>query len=141
MTSFVRLFIKSSLTWLCLGVTAGVAIAMRAEWTIYRPAHFHMLALGFVAMMIYGVAYHVMPRFSGVALTNARMPMVHWWFSNVGLVMLAGGFVMRGMGVRAFFIFLAAGGILSALGAYQFAWIMWRVVQPSHAQLVMPTPR
>ncbi len=136
MTSYGRLFIKSSLAWLCLGVTAGGAMAIRAEWMVYRPAHFHMLALGFAAMMIYGVAYHVMPRFSGVALASEKTPMVHWWLSNVGLLMLASGFVVRAAGGRYHAAFLATGGVLSALGAYQFAWTIWRTIEPPRVKRV-----
>jgi cbb3-type cytochrome oxidase subunit 1 len=59
---FVRAFAKASVAWLAAGVTLGVGMAARPAWTVYRPAHVHMVALGFVAMMIYGVAYHVVPR-------------------------------------------------------------------------------
>ena len=61
---FVKAFLKASLVWLSLGVTLGVAMAAHPTWTVYRPAHVHMTALGFVTMMIYGVAYHVVPRFT-----------------------------------------------------------------------------
>jgi hypothetical protein len=59
---FVRAFAKASVAWLAAGVTLGVGMAARPAWAVYRPAHVHMVALGFVAMMIYGVAYHVVPR-------------------------------------------------------------------------------
>ena len=68
MTWFVKAFLKSSLAWLALGVTFGVAMAAHPVWTVYRLAHVHMLLLGFVAMMIFGVAYHVIPRFAGFPL-------------------------------------------------------------------------
>ena len=44
---FVRAFLKASLVWLSLGVTLGVAMAAHPVWTIYRPAHMHVLMLGF----------------------------------------------------------------------------------------------
>ena len=65
MTWFVKAFLKSSLAWLALGVTFGVAMAAHPVWTVYRLAHVHMMLLGFVTMMIYGVAYHVIPHFVG----------------------------------------------------------------------------
>jgi len=58
---FVRAFLKASLAWLAMGVTLGVAMAAYPPWTVYRLAHVHMVLLGFVTMMIYGVAYHVIP--------------------------------------------------------------------------------
>ena len=50
---FVKAFIKASLAWLVLGVSLGVAMAVRPAWLVYRPAHLHMALLGFVAMMIF----------------------------------------------------------------------------------------
>jgi hypothetical protein len=62
---FVKRFLQSALVWLGLGVSAGVAMAVHPQWIIYRPAHEHMNLLGFVTMMIFGVGYHVVPRFFG----------------------------------------------------------------------------
>ena len=70
---FVRAFLKSSLVWLGLGVTLGVGMAGHPAWLVYRPAHLHMTLLGFVAMMIFGVAYHVIPRFTGHPLHGRRL--------------------------------------------------------------------
>jgi cbb3-type cytochrome oxidase subunit 1 len=125
---FVRAFVKASLAWLALGVTLGVAMAAHPVWTVYRPAHMHMTLLGFVTMMIYGVAYHVLPRFAGHPLHSRRLAAWHWWASNVGLLGMVVGFVLRPSVGAAATPALAAGGVLSALGAYAFAYGMWRTV-------------
>lgn len=125
---FVRAFLKASLAWLALGVTLGVAMAARPAWTVYRPAHLHMTLLGFVAMMIYGVAYHVVPRFTGHPLHSRRLAGWHWWASNAGLLLLAAGFGLRPGGGTMAAPALAAGGVLSALGAYAFAYGVWRTI-------------
>ena len=125
---FVKAFIKASVTWLALGVTLGLAIAIHPLWVIYRPAHLHMLLLGFVAMMIYGVAYHVIPRFVGFPLHSARAAGWHWWMSNVGLLLMVAGFVVRARSGAVVTVLLSAGGILAALGAYTFAYILWRTL-------------
>ena len=70
---FVKAFLKASLAWLALGVTLGVAMAVHPAWTVYRLPHVHVLLLGFVTMMIYGVAYHVIPRFTGAPLYSRRL--------------------------------------------------------------------
>ena len=125
---FVRAFLKASLAWLALGVTLGAAMGAHPLWTVYLPAHLHMVLLGFVTMMIYGVAYHVIPRFTGHPLHNRRAGGVHWWLSNVGLALMVCGFVARvarpGMGT----LVLSVGGTLSALGAYTFVYVIWRTV-------------
>jgi heme/copper-type cytochrome/quinol oxidase subunit 1 len=125
---FVKAFIKSSVTWLALGVTLGLAMAVHPVWVIYRPAHLHMVLLGFVTMMIYGVAYHVIPRFVGHPLHSRRAAGLHWWMSNVGLVLMVLGFMVRARSGAVVTTLLSAGGILSSLGAYTFAYLLWRTL-------------
>lgn len=125
---FVRNFVKASVVWLALGVTLGVAMAVVPHWVVYRPAHLHMNLLGFVAMMIFGVAYHVIPRFSGNPLYSPRLATAHWWISNAGLVAMVAGFLLRPHVGRVATPLLAAGGVLSALGAYAFAFGLWRTI-------------
>jgi cbb3-type cytochrome oxidase subunit 1 len=128
MTWFVKAFLKSSLAWLALGVTFGVAMGAHPVWTIYRLAHVHMLLLGFVGMMIFGVAYHVIPRFAGFQLHRADLARLHWWLANAGLLLMVSGFIARVRAPGIGTIFLAAGGALSALGAYTFAYLIWRTI-------------
>ena len=54
-------------------------------------------------MMIFGVAYHVIPRFVGHPLHNRRLAGAHWWVANIALAILSAGFVLVPMiGARAF---------------------------------------
>jgi cytochrome c oxidase cbb3-type subunit 1 len=125
---FVKAFLKASLAWLALGVTLGVAMAAHPVWTVYRLAHVHMMLLGFVTMMIYGVAYHVIPHVAGFRLRHPQAARVHWWVSNAGLILMVAGFVLRVHEPSAGTLVLATGGTLSALGAYTFAYLMWRTI-------------
>jgi cbb3-type cytochrome oxidase subunit 1 len=88
----------------------------------------HAVLLGFVTMMIYGVAYHVIPRFSGHPLHGRRAAGWHWGASNLGLALMVLGFVLRAAGARVGVPMLAAGGALSAAGAYTFAYLLWRTI-------------
>lgn len=125
---FAKAFLKSALVWLALGVTLGVVMAVRPEFTVYRPAHLHMLLLGFVAMMINGVAYHVVPRFVGQPLFSSRAPGWHWFAANIGLVCMVAGFLLRANALPFATAALATGGTLSAAGAYTFAYVLWRTM-------------
>lgn len=125
---FVKAFIKASVTWLTLGVTLGLAIATHPLWIIYRPAHLHVVLLGFVANMIYGVAYHVIPRFVGFPLHSRRAAGWHWWMSNLGLALMVAGFVTRARSGAVVTILLSMGGVLAAFGAYTFAYLLWRTL-------------
>ena len=125
---FVKAFLKASLAWLGMGVTLGAAMAAHLRLVGWRTAHIHMQLLGFVAMMIFGVAYHVIPRFTGHPLHDRRLAGAHWWISNVGLACFALGFGLRGSGVAAGIPLVAAGGILSTIGAYLFIYNLWRTI-------------
>jgi len=138
---FVRRFIKSALAWLGLGVTLGVAMAAHPLWIIYRPAHVHMNLLGFVTMMIYGVGYHVVPRFFGHPLHSKTLGGAHWWLSNVGLALMVVGFFMAPhVGERSVPV-LATGGVLNALGAFAFIFNIWRTIDgPASLRRIAETP-
>jgi len=125
---FVKAFLKASLAWLTLGVSLGVGMAAHPAWIVHRPAHMHMVLLGFVTMMIYGVAYHVIPRFTGFPLHSRRAAMAHWWIANAGLALMVCGFAARAAGASFAIPVLATGGVLSALGAYTFAYVLWRTI-------------
>jgi cbb3-type cytochrome oxidase subunit 1 len=125
---FVRAFIKASVAWLAAGVTLGVGMAIRPSWVVYRPAHIHINVLGFVAMMIFGVGYHVLPRIAGHPLVRPRLAAAHWWMANAGLALFAAGLVLRPNGFAAAAPALGAGAALSAAGAYAFAWNIWRTL-------------
>lgn len=125
---FVKAFVKAALAWLALGVTLGVAMAAHPAWIIYRPAHMHMVMLGFVTMMIFGVAYHVIPRFTGFPLHSRRAPGVQWFISNAGLALMVTGFIVRPSAPMPGVPILAFGGTLAALGAYTFVYVIWRTI-------------
>ena len=131
---FAKAFLKASLAWLASGVTLGVAMAARPAWTIYAPAHVHMVMLGFVTMMIYGVAYHVIPRFTGHPLRGRRAAGWHWWASNAGLALMVAGFCVRVHLPASGTPLLATGGTLSALGAHSFVVVIWRTIDGRPAQ-------
>ncbi len=125
---FVKAFLKASIAWLAAGVTLGVAMAVYPQFIIYRPAHVHMNLLGFVTMMIYGVAYHVIPRFTGHQLHSRRTAYAQWWLANVGLLLMVIGFCLVPHGFPAARYALGTGGVLAALGAYCFVYNIWLTI-------------
>jgi cbb3-type cytochrome oxidase subunit 1 len=128
MERFVIRFLRASLAWLAAGVSLGVAMAVHPAWAIYRTAHLHMLLLGFVVMMISGVSYHVMPRFAAAPLHSPRAAAFHLVVANIGLALLASGFIVRLHAATLGAALLGTGGTLSAIGAYTLAWNLWRTL-------------
>lgn len=135
MDVYVRRFIRASLFWLGTGVLLGVWMALTSKAIIYRPAHVHANLLGFVSMMIFGVAYHVIPRFSGAPLRSPRLALAHVWIANTGLALLVGGWLSRPHTPDVGALALGAGAVLSALGAFLFIGNIWRTLDAAAARL------
>lgn len=131
MEPFVRGFIRASLVWLGVGVAIGVSIAFfPGAALVYRPAHVHANLLGFVSMMIFGVAYHVIPRFSGNPLHDRRLGPVHLWAANAGLLLLVSGWFVRVRAAAGGDALLRAGALVSAVGVGLFIYNLWRTLGP-----------
>ncbi len=150
MEPFVRRFIRASLAWLAVGVAIGVAMAVRPAFVAFRPAHVHANLLGFVSMMIFGVAYHVIPRFAGAPLHSRRLAAAHLWVANAGLAAMVAGFALRVHAPAHGAPLLAAGAVASAAGALTFVFNLWRTLDAavpaggpmvSPATLRRPSPR
>lgn len=138
MEGFVRQFIRSSLVWLGVGVVLGLWLALEPAAVVYRPAHMHANLLGFVSMMIFGVAYHVLPRFSGAPLRSRRAASVHVVIANGGLALMVTGWLLRVQLPSLHAVALAAGGVLSAAGAFLFIGNIWLTLGPTRAQVLRP---
>jgi cbb3-type cytochrome oxidase subunit 1 len=142
MDPFVRRFIRASLLWLGTGVLLGLTMALDGRWLALRPAHMHAVLLGFVSMMIFGVAYYVIPRFTGHPLHAPRLAALHLWVANLGLAGMVGGFVLRLWAPGAGTPLLGAGAVLSAAGAFLFIYNLWRTMEPPRPSArALPTLR
>ena len=153
MDPFVKGFIRASLIWLGVGVTIGVSMAFwPSAALVYRPAHMHANLLGFVSMMIFGVAYHVMPRFTGNPLHSRSEASGHLWIANLGLLFMVGGWIARVWAPEIGTIGVRAGAAGSAVGAFLFIHNLWCTLGPlrpasaarntaSVAGGMQPTPR
>lgn len=136
MEPYVSRFLRASLLWLVVGTSLGAAMAIHPAWAVYRPAHLHALLLGFVMMMIAGVAYHVIPRFTMAALHSPRVARLHLVIANAGLLLMVCGFVGRPHAHAWAPQLLATGGMLSLIGAWLFAWNLWQTLNRA---VPMPT--
>ncbi len=140
MDPFVRRFIRASLVWLGVGVVIGVMMALRPAWVAFRTAHMHANLLGFVSMMIFGVAYHVIPRFSGHPLHSHVLASAHVWIANAGLAGMVAGFITRIYAGGVGNALLGTGAVLSATGAFLFIYNIWRTMgEPRALASTLPT--
>jgi hypothetical protein len=115
MDRYTKAFVAISLLWFALAAALGgwMATTNAPEWAYFGHVHFNLL--GFMAMMIYGVGYFILPRFNARPLAWPGWVPVQFWVSNIGLVGLVATFPER---PSAGFLLFAG---LSAAGAVMFA--------------------
>ena len=87
MDATTRAFIYASLLYLALGALLGLGVGVAPEtFLAWRFVHVHLLLLGFMAMMVYGVGYFILPRFNATTLRWPHLLPVHFWTANLGLL-------------------------------------------------------
>jgi heme/copper-type cytochrome/quinol oxidase subunit 1 len=117
---------------LVIGITLGVLFFILPETRVLSTVHAHLNLVGFVTFIIFGIAYHILPRFRGRPLYSERLAWWQFWLANIGLVGLLvflglGAYVSFG-GLRAL---LAIFGATLALSIYLFVYNMLRTLVPS----------
>ncbi len=86
MDRFVKNFIIVSIVYLGVSSILGIAMLWEHSLMSLKFVHSHLNMLGWVSMMIYGVGYHVLPRFSGRPLKYPKMGELQFWAANIGLI-------------------------------------------------------
>ncbi|MBI5587723.1 MAG: hypothetical protein HY889_05075 [Deltaproteobacteria bacterium] len=88
-------FIRFALIYFMLSILLGLQMSVTGPVYPWMPIHVHFNLLGWMSMMVYGVGYHILPRFSGVPLWSDRLSYWQLWLANIGLVGMAVGWVVR----------------------------------------------
>jgi hypothetical protein len=114
----------TKLAGLSLPLALLLLLALRLEWISgsWLLAAEHLAALGWIMLMIVGVAYHVLPRFSGV---GTRGPA--WARSQLLCHAGALALMVPALGFGWTWAF-AAGGMLMTLALGLFAWTIWPTI-------------
>jgi hypothetical protein len=114
---------------LCLPLALLLLIAQHLHWIggAWLLAAEHLVTLGWIMLMIAGVAYHVLPRFSGHEVRSIAWARTQLQCHGIALVLIVLGL---GFGWSRFF---AAGGLLMGVGILLFIGTLWptlRVLEP-----------
>lgn len=121
-----RWFISAALFYALLGGLVGLI------WLIDPGAvpgkvvrlHAHLMLVGFVGMMIFGIGLHVLPRFTGRTLFSERMADAQFALVNLGLLAMASGWLAGAAKL------VAGGGAALWLGFTLFAVNVVMTVRP-----------
>ncbi len=86
MDRYTKGFVVASLVYFFLAAALGIWMGTTSapEWVSF--AHIHFNLLGFMAMMIYGVGYFILPRFNAKTLKWPQLVPFHFYAANFGLV-------------------------------------------------------
>ncbi len=86
MDKFVKGFIVMSVVYLGAAAVMGIVMLANQDIMALKFVHSHLNMLGWVSMMIYGVGYHILPRFMGRALYSNRIGEVQFYLANLSLL-------------------------------------------------------
>ncbi len=128
MDKYAKAFVKASLVYLGIGVLMGdwMVLYPDSRFTLTR-VHVHILLLGFMAMMIYGVGYHILPRFMGRPVYSHRLGNIQAWLANITLLGLSTSWLieaLRGGGVWHVLAILF--GIGQGVAIFMFIFNLWK---------------
>ena len=86
MDKYTKGFVLASLAYFFLAAILGIwmGLAETGEWVRFGHVHFNLL--GFMAMMIFGIGYFILPRFNSRALKWPQLVPFHFIVANLGLI-------------------------------------------------------
>jgi hypothetical protein len=145
MTPLVRLYVKTSFAFLLLGLILGGYITVVVNllgrgvpWPLIT-AHVHLLLVGFLLMLVFGVATWMFPRPPPVGgrYRPGLAWLVYWLLTASTVVRVLGELAAAGAGARGSSL-AALGGLGQLAAAVVFVVNMWtRVRMPGG---VAPSP-
>ncbi len=118
-------YLRMSVIYFVIGVLTGFALLLWPDYAIeFIPVHVHLNLLGFMSMMIYGVGYHILPKFSGVFIHSPRIMNIQFWIANAGLIgmTVSWPFMLREV--------LIASSFLSVVAVFLFVYNMLKTIKP-----------
>lgn len=123
-------FIKASFIYLVVGSTIGVIMFFWPSGIgYYRSVHAHLNVVGWLSMLVFGVAYHILPRFSGRPLHSLGLARAHLWLSNLGIIGLALFWSFATRRGEPFLTISGLFGAVLAISIYFFVYNMWRTIK------------
>jgi cbb3-type cytochrome oxidase subunit 1 len=126
MDRFVKNFIIMSIVYLAVASVLGIVMLAHPSVLHLKFVHSHLNMLGWVSMMIFGVGYHILPKFAGRPVKSVKIGEVQFWLANIGLVGMLLFYVVADAnpGVGLYVGLSAAFGALEALSIFLFFYNM-----------------
>lgn len=126
-------YLRMSVIYFAAGAIIGFTMLLWPEVSgYYISVHAHLNLLGFMSMMIYGVGYHILPKFSGKNIYSPQIMKIQFWFANAGLIGMAVSwpFVIRGDTSSSFESILIISAASSLIAVLLFAFNILKTIKP-----------
>ena len=129
MDKFVKGFIIMSIVYLGVSALMGICMLWNPNVLALKFVHSHLNMLGWVSMMIYGVGYHILPRFMGRALYSNKIGEAQFYLSNLSLVAMLLFYTLNvydpGSGYRTLTV---VSGVVQAVTVFLFFYNMMKTL-------------
>lgn len=119
-----RLFMLGAMIYLMLGGLGLVINGALLSDGPARPVALHLVTVGFMLMLVYGLGAHMLPRFTGNPILMGVWPWIQMGLVHAGLLAYSAGFLV---GV---YLVVIAGGALIWLSLLVFTVRIWPVLWP-----------
>ncbi|OGP79165.1 MAG: hypothetical protein A2V86_10660 [Deltaproteobacteria bacterium RBG_16_49_23] len=131
MDKYAKAFVKAGLIYLGMGTIMGICMVVWPDirFTITR-VHVHTLLLGFMAMMIYGVGYHILPRFMGRPVYSHRLGNAQVWFANISLIGLSISWILEASLGGVWHTLAILFGLGQGVSIFLFIINLWKSMTP-----------
>lgn len=131
MDTFVRRFIIMSIVYLGIAAVVGIAMLGSEKAMALKFVHSHLNMLGWVSMMIYGVGYHILPKFMGRQMHSKRMGEAQFWLANIGLVVMLVFYTVNVYHPSTAFVAVTVlAGVLELVSIFLFFYNMLKTLMP-----------
>jgi len=131
MDKYAKAFVKASLIYLGIGAITGISMILWPDirFTVTK-VHTHINLLGFIAMMIYGVGYHILPRFMGRPVYSARLGITQVWLANISLIGLSVFWILEASQGGIWHDLAILFGMGQAVSIFLFIINLWMSIVP-----------
>ena len=117
--------IKAAFVYLACGIGLGAWFAVdRAMGAWLRPLHAELNLWGWATLLIYGMGYHMLPRFAGRTPHWPRLAAAQSWLAIASVALVAAGWIGVVRALPLAQVVLMAGGALQVIAAALFALLI-----------------
>lgn len=131
MSVYMKNFVFASLFYLGLASIFGIlnGVTDIGYWGVFAHSHFNLL--GFMAMIVFGIGYFILPRFNGTELRYENWVTIHFYLGNASLI---GMIVFRGLyintGESFYNVLFIVSAVLQLVSIFMFIINIWITLTP-----------